>query len=275
MDLGWSCISLASLVAGPVLFVRGFRALRVRQLVAETPLTRVRSLAMGFVELQGAVEPRSRVAAPFSGRPCAYWEVEVQVQRSRSREGPPSWATVHRARSGHPFYLRDDTGAVLVYPQGMECRTNFAVEEQTWGGGVPEPYASWMADEKLGMRHLWVLGPMRFRERTLEPGQAVFLLGRAFPRAQALAVTQDETPLAATGTDGGAAAGRLAEPPIAGVVRRGERDPIFMISQESQKQVAFEYGLKAFVSVFGGPAMTLFGLWGVMELIRSHDFIVH
>ena len=100
---------------------------------------------------------------------------------------PVSWSTVHRNRSGHPFYLRDDTGTALVYPQGAECHMPFGIEEHTHGLGVPEPYSGYMEQQGLVMRGVWALGPMRFRERVLEDDALVFVLGRAFPRASARA----------------------------------------------------------------------------------------
>src|SRR4030095_12586302 len=62
----------AALVSGPVLFARGFRTLRTQQLVRDTPTAKIRSMAMGLVEVNGTVVPRSTVIAPFSGKPCAY-----------------------------------------------------------------------------------------------------------------------------------------------------------------------------------------------------------
>ena len=46
-------------------------------------------------------------------------------------------------------------------------------------------------------------------------------------------------------------------------------DPVFVISQSSEKTMAFEYGLKAFGGLAGGPVLTLFGVWCLLELARS------
>src|SRR5262245_24364831 len=110
----------ASLASGPFMFMHGFQTLRVRQLIQNTPTARIRSMAMGLVEVCGTVSPRSLVIAPFSGRPCAYWEVDVSV-RGRRRGG---WSVVHRNASGHPLFLRDATGVALLYPHGAKCKIN-------------------------------------------------------------------------------------------------------------------------------------------------------
>lgn len=265
-----SLFATGATIAGPILFFRGFRALRVRQVIDNTPASRVRSMAMGLVELNGRVAERSRVSAPFSGHACAYWEVEIAVRSSRQRGGTSSWTTVHRNRSGHPFYLDDGTGTALVYPQGAECHLPFGVEEETHGFGVPECYQQYMEQQGLALRAVWALGPMRFRERVLEDGNAVFVLGRAYPRAQSAQVSWDEEPLAATGTDSGVGTpvARL-DREVCGVIRRGPRDPIFVVSPQSEKSMSLEYALKSFGGLAGGPVLGVFGVWCLMELAKA------
>lgn len=272
MTLLWPAVSLAALGLGTWSFVTGFRSLRLQRIIQTTPTARARSLAMGLVELQGRVLGRSRVTAPFTGRSCAWWEVELQTVH-RSRRGFSTWSTVHREQSGNPFYLEDETGRVLVYPQGAELRTGHVVQEETGGFGVPEPYAGFMEKHDLKLRHLWSLGPMRFRERTLEDGAVVYVLGRACPRPQAVAVSMDdEHALEATGTDAiGAAHVRRHDVDCSAVIRRGPNDPAFLISAQSEKTMTLEYGLRGFAGLIGGPLFALFGLWCLTELARSGE----
>jgi len=265
-----SLLSIGAAVGGPVVFVSGFRAMRVRQLIQETPTSKIRSMAMGLVEINGKVSPRSRVNAPFSGRDCAYWEIEIQVRSRESRTGVQRWDTVHRNHSGNPFYLDDGTGLALVYPQGAEVSTPFGVEEQTNGFGVPEMYMQYMEQQYLHLRALWSVGPMRFRERVLDDGLIVYVLGRAYPKAQAKVVSFDEEALEATGTDSiGAARVRGRDEDVRGVVRRGTQDVAYLISPRSEKNMTFEYGLKAFGGVVGGPLLCIFGVWCLLELAKS------
>lgn len=277
MSVGASLLSSLAVVAGPLVFLYGFRAWRIQRLIEDTPTARIRSMAMGLVELNGHVEHRSRLSAPFSGRECAYWEIDIAT-RTSNRNGRQSWNTVHRAISGNPFYLRDETGVALVYPQGADVRTSFAVEEATLGLGVPPLYMEYMEAKGLGLRTLWALGPMRFRERILEQGAIVYALGRAHPKAMAQSLSDEdatEEALAATGTD--AWVGRRlrdTDREVTGVLRRGEHDPAFLITPSSEKNMTFEYGLKAFGGLWGGPALTLFGLWCVLEMLKSHEYFV-
>jgi hypothetical protein len=246
-----------ALASGPVMFYRSFRDFRARQLIENTPTARIRSVAMGLAEVEGAVEERSRHVAPFSGRECVYWEVDISTQARRNQ-----WSVVHRNSSGNPFFVRDDTGVALVYPKGSECRVHHGVEEVCAGIQVPECYVTYMNEQKLAFQFMWRLSMLRFRERILEQGQRVFVLGTAVPRPHVLDISQEE-PLAATGTDASSVPGR---PPrttahdACAVIRRGESERVFIISQDSQRDVTLTLGLRAWGEMIAGPLLTLFGL---------------
>lgn len=267
LELAFSALAAAG---GPWLFYQGFRALRVQQLIRNTPTARIRSMAIGLVEVTGTLAPRSRVVAPFSGRPCVWWGVELQTLSSKSKSGSRSWHTVHKAESGQPFYLRDETGVALVYPQGADCKVGFDVAEETFGLGVPQMYMDFMESRGLGLRHVWALGPMRFRERRLEEGRVVYVLGRANPKSVARNVSFDEDALEATGTESyGAMRVRPLDQEVCAVIRRGPGDPAFLVSTTSEKAETFLYGLKAFGGLVGGPLVTVFGVWCLLELAKS------
>ena len=250
-------LATVGLAAGPVLSWRGFHALHERQLIANTPTSRIRSMAMGLVEISGEVEPRSTVTAPFSGKSCAYWQVEIAA---RSRNG---WRTIHHNQSGNPFFLSDETGVALVYPHGSECRLQYGTEEQCLGLALPPCYADYMSEHARVLGGLARFGTLRFRERILETGQRVFVLGTAMPRAQSQVVAMDgeEETLAATGTDGPVANRRSTmDHRVTGVVRQGENERTFIISPDSQKGLMFSLGARALFQLVGGPILTLMGL---------------
>ncbi len=255
----------AGLAGGPWLYWRGFRTLRTRRLIADTPTARIRSMAMGLVEINGDVEPRSTVRAPFSGRPCAYWEVDVAIQGRRE------WRIVHRNQSGNPFYLRDATGVALVYPHGARCGIRFGTEERCHGLALPPCYAEYLDEHASVMGRVARIGHLRFRERVLEAGQSVYVLGTATPRAQARAVALPDE-LQATGTDGPAPSRReTLDREVVAVVRRGEHESTFLISQESERGLLLSLGVRATLQLVGGPVLTVAGLgYWVVTLSSGH-----
>jgi hypothetical protein len=255
MHLSFPVYATVALGAGPWLFIRSFRDFRTRRLIENTPTARIRSMAMGLVEINGEVVQRSEHVAPFSGRPCAYWQVDIAT-RGRNN----SWTIVHRNASGSPFYVRDETGLALVYPKGADCKVQNQVEETCVGINLPDCYSQYMDEQHLALRHIWQLSTLRFRERLLEEGQRTYVLGTAVPRPQVASVSHEEE-LAATGTDGPHERRiRELQHDAVAIVRLGESEKVFIISQQSERDLTLTLGLRAWAEMIGGPALTLFGL---------------
>jgi hypothetical protein len=249
--------AVGSGVFGIIMFVRGFRTWNEQRLIQNTPQARIRSMAMGLVELDGTVQPRSAISAPFSGHACAFWEVDIST---RNKDG---WSIVHRNASGNPFFLSDDTGVAMVYPHGAECKLVPGVEEICNGPFLPPCYSEYIKETHLAMASVWSLGQVRFRERVIEPGQHVFVLGTAMPKSNAVSIN-DEDVMQATGTDGHANPMQTLDHDTKAIVRKGENETTFIISQQTEKALAQGLGLQAAAQLIGGPLLALFGLgWGL------------
>ena len=264
VDLQSTFLAGALTIGGALACIHGWRLWRRRRLIQDTPTARIRSMAIGLVEVIGAVRGRSLVTAPFSGHECVYWQVDVSVQ-GRNR----GWRVIHRNASGHPFYLDDETGIALVYPRGAECHLNYGVEEVAQGIALPDCYAEYLREHPGAVNGFTRLATLRFRERVLEEGQRLYVLGTATPRASEVVISGGEA-LAATGTDGPGALHlqrlRERDAQVRGVIRQGDRERTFLLSQESEKQLTFGLGLHAAGLLVGGPLATLAGLWMWMEL---------
>jgi E3 ubiquitin ligase len=252
-----------ALAAGPWMFVQAFRHLRTWRLMRNTPTARIRSMAMGVVELNGEVIPRSGVEAPFSGRPCAFWDVDIAVRGRRNQ-----WSVLHHNQSGGPFYLRDDTGIALVLPHGADCHVTHGRIEECSGLNLPDVYADYIRDHaSLLLATLGRLSVLRFRERTLEEGQVVYLLGSAAPRAAEQVVSEGEW--LATGTeDVRATRLRSLDAELVAVVRQGRNEPTFIISEQSERELTLGLQWKSHAMLLAGPLITVFGL-GYWLLVLS------
>ena len=117
-----------------------FRWLHIARMVEDTPTSRVRSAAQGYVELAGRCRPLdgARNLAPLTQRPCVWWHYRIQQKTSSGRPGKrrTSWRTVNAGRSEQPFLLDDGTGECIVQPGGAEVLT---AERTTWYGDTPWP----------------------------------------------------------------------------------------------------------------------------------------
>jgi hypothetical protein len=127
---------IALAVAAPLCFFFGFRNWRLARLIDDTPTSRVRSAAQGYVELSGI----ARLAdgkpnlAPLTRLPCVWWMFRIEQRTGSGRNR--RWETIDRGTSVAQFLLEDDTGACLVDPQGADVRPG---HQDSWSGSSAWP----------------------------------------------------------------------------------------------------------------------------------------
>ena len=106
-----------ALALGLFLLVRGVEFGARRRLIENTPTSRIRSLAMGFVELSGKARRKYTLKVPYLLADCVYYRYSIQEKRNTGRGS--RWTVVEAGQSGPvPFLLEDNTGRVLVDPEG-------------------------------------------------------------------------------------------------------------------------------------------------------------
>jgi len=117
-----------------------FRFLHIARMLEDTPTSRVRSSAQGYVELVGRSKALAGTTniAPLTQRPCVWWRFRIQRRTGSNSRGNrrAKWQTVQSGRSEQPFVLDDGTGESIVQPAGAEVLT---AETTTWYGDTPWP----------------------------------------------------------------------------------------------------------------------------------------
>ncbi|MGH9529167.1 MAG: GIDE domain-containing protein [Terriglobales bacterium] len=103
---------------GVYLFYRGFQVLQRKRLIENTPTSKIRGAALGLVEVSGLATGPYTLPAPVTGFPCYYYRsVAWQIKRTGKNE---HWEKVADESLHVPFYINDNTGTLLVDPQGAE-----------------------------------------------------------------------------------------------------------------------------------------------------------
>lgn len=167
--------------AGLWMFRKGFSALKLKRTVAGMATSKVRSMAMGTVELAGRAELLSPLEDPIYRSPCAYFQVVVEEQRGHGKKR--RWVTIHRSDSAaHPFLLADDTGRVAVLPAHAELYCRKDVERTcSWGmslfSGGGDPRVDAFVRSVPGRTS----GPARVTAYILREGDPLYVLGYAAP----------------------------------------------------------------------------------------------
>ena len=141
-----------------------FACLRLKRRIEDTPTSRVRSLAMGLIEVRGRAQRRYALVTPMTHCACAWYRL-----RRYRRDGRSRWTLVSSHDSGHvPFLLDDGSGQVTIDPAGATVKahtrlTGFPGESTVIGAAVEGG-----PDEK------WV-------EELIYEGTTVYVLGFARP----------------------------------------------------------------------------------------------
>lgn len=148
------------------------RSQRHSHSIANTPTSRIRSAAQGFVELEGwgRLLPGEPVRAPLTHSLCLWWKFSIEEKRHTTRNGRRSseWVRIDGGTSEAIFELYDETGSCVIDPDGAEVIPS---RKQQWYGHRPWP--------DHGPRHsLWGLfGKYRYCEEVLLPECELYTLG--------------------------------------------------------------------------------------------------
>lgn len=150
-----------------------FRSLHIARLIEDTPTSRIRSAAQGYVELAGRCQPLDGTSnlAPLTQRPCVWWQYRVQRRTgtASSRKARAKWHTVSSGRSEQPFLLDDGTGECIVQPSGASV---LAAETTTWYGDTPWPTTA------PGRRNPFSEAEYRYSEQRIYEHEQIVVLGR-------------------------------------------------------------------------------------------------
>lgn len=241
-DITWAFVGTGF---GVYSFFRGFRVLRNKRLIENTPTSKCRSVAMGFVEVAGRATGEQKILSLIGGLPC--YCSQVVIERYEKRGKSSSWRKVHEKTMGTPFFLEDATGSVRVDPAGAEL--DIPPELEYSSDGTPNLLGMTLERLKaaghtsnslpvLMQRYchkngISTMGRMRFSERNLAPGDPVYVLGSAEEQHG----VQDEQE-------------RI-------IIRKGRHHPWFFIAEASEKDVLKKMGLSTKLNIFGGAGLTL------------------
>ena len=173
------------LIVGLYLFYNSLKNLKKKRLFENIPTSKMRSVAMGLVELKGKIEAAEiMIKDPFDDKDCVYWSVTIEeyVKRGKSHK----WVIRHEANDSVPFLFSDDTGSVLVDSRNADMK-NVKRDSQYESA----PFFSEELPVKIkqycvqhGVKYTgWLGGKRKMRCRTtyLEPDDRLYIIGSARP----------------------------------------------------------------------------------------------
>jgi hypothetical protein len=154
--------SLMFLIFGLVLFSVGLYYFKRKQLIENIPTSKIRSLALGLVEITGLVMPfENRILkSPLEQKDCVYYRYLVEEYHTDSK-GRGHWSTVEDKKESVPFYLKDETDSILV--DAKEAKIELSVDFKTQNGN--RMYTEWCIEPN---NNLYILGTVAENESKVE-----------------------------------------------------------------------------------------------------------
>ena len=161
---------------GVYLFYRGFRLLQRKRLILDTPASKIRSASIGLVEINGLATGPYTMPAPITGISCYYFRTIAWQLQQRGKNS--QWVKVADESMHLPFFIDDNTGRLLVDPQGaeMDIHRDFHDEFSTAlfssSLEIPSNIATFLARHSVSTDKR-----IKIDEYCIKPKNALFVLG--------------------------------------------------------------------------------------------------
>jgi len=172
------------------------RACKRKRLIDNLPTSKTQGVFIGLVELKGTAECEKPLRSFLAEAPCVYYSYDVQERWSRwvteeESDGKGGTRTVTRKETGWTsvasetestaFYVQDDTGNVLVRPEGARIEAA-GVFDQTCSPFDPLYYGKGPASGVMDSDHV-----RRFTESIIALQAPLFIVGQARERQDVVA----------------------------------------------------------------------------------------
>ena len=168
-------ITILLLVIGVFLLMISYNKLKRKRLIEGLATSKIRSLAMGLVEIFGKVELIKKFSSPFSKTYCVYCRYTIEEYRQQGKS--KSWVKIKDEILKENFYLKDSTGKVLVDPTKAELDIPKNYETNTLSPNIKK----FLEANNIKYTAFFGLGTkiLRFREYLIKPNQELFIIGTA------------------------------------------------------------------------------------------------
>ena len=229
-------VPFLSVYVGSLLFQYGFFRMPEYMMARNVPRSKIRSAALGLVEIQGEVISEQVLTTPYSKSPCVYYRSELQEYRQHYSSGSGTeyqWETISTETLRIPFWVKDETGQIPVYPTDAEFE-------------LPQKQSGFLENAEEDTNNQFMstrVGDKRYNEYFLSPHENVCVLGT-------LALRKDAS--------------------IPKGIHKGSSKSVFIISDSSKNELddALKWQMVAGLS-FGGPLI----IAGVIKILQLSDLL--
>jgi hypothetical protein len=86
---------------------------------ASLPTSKIDSVAMGLVEIQGKLIMKEPLISPVAKEQCIGYYYTIE-DITRDKDGKDSYTTIHKETKCNVFEMQDDSGIIEIQPEGIE-----------------------------------------------------------------------------------------------------------------------------------------------------------
>ena len=166
---------------GVALFFQGFSKFNLSRLIENLPTSKIRSLAMGLVEVKGEVQKHKKLLhAPLTNLECVYYDMSIMRYQKKGKGS--GWVTIRDDKAFNSFFIKDETGRVLIEPKNADVVLTPVCKHETGIGKppLPEYLEAYAMQHQLPLKNFMGL-PERllFTEYVIRPAAELYVLGTA------------------------------------------------------------------------------------------------
>jgi hypothetical protein len=170
---------VAGFFVGVWIFSHGFIWLKQKRMIENTPTSKIRSIAMGNVEIYGEVVPQEKMMkSPVTGKECVYYNFRVEEERGSGDSR--RWVTLKKGEDAVKFLLKDSTGTVLVDTKGAKIEIPADYEYRPGFGKMPETAIRYFSKNNINYKTLFGFNKtLRIIEKYIAPKDKLYIMGTA------------------------------------------------------------------------------------------------
>ena len=244
-------LSAIGLLVGIWAFFHGFTDLRIKRRMEDIPVSTLRAMAPGQVEVSGQAVDWKPQTGPLTNLPCVYFEYQIEQKVGSGKNS--HWETILEGKTDQdPFFIDDETACAMVRPAKAQIILDDVYHMETgFFHDVPPHIDAFMSRQGISCKSFFGFEKtLRFTERHFKPGEKVFVLGTC----------QEDLPV-------------HEAPPhnnfMDNISLASMEGNFFILSNESRKQLESSFGWKAFAGIFGGIALIGTGLYFLIKLLNG------
>lgn len=236
--------SLLLLICGIILIIIGLLCFRVKRLIENTPTSKIRSIAMGLVEIFGEAFPFKNkiLKTPFSQQDCVYYRYSIDELRSSGKN--TYWHTIKKGQEKPMFILKDESGQVLINPKKAHININKKNKFESSLGKDPQNGVKQFLKNKNISFEGFLFGinkTMRYIEYFIAVGDKLYIMGTAM-----------DNPYVEEAT---------AEYGVEDIIiQKGKHNKFFYISDKHESGILSLYNMGVYACFIIGSILVLLGL---------------